>query len=125
MIGLEFTLDRLKRIQRNFWLGGGLQVVLKPTAERLSDLLSAGTADSYYVSKGSWPAGKTLGAIDLRNRTGATVIAVVRGEEGFTSPGAEFAVEAGDTLVLVATHKDMESAFRFLGADQGGGEGGG
>jgi len=91
---------------------------VKPSAERLSDLLSAGTAESYYVSKGSWPAGKTLGAVDLRNRTGATVIAVVRGEESFTSPGAEFAVEAGDTLVLVASHRDMNSAFHFLAAGQ-------
>ncbi|HEX9902007.1 MAG TPA: cation:proton antiporter, partial [Acidobacteriota bacterium] len=32
MIGLEFTLDRLKRIQRNFWLGGGLQVLLTISA---------------------------------------------------------------------------------------------
>ena len=32
MIGLEFTLDRLKRIQRNFWIGGGLQVVLTTAA---------------------------------------------------------------------------------------------
>jgi CPA2 family monovalent cation:H+ antiporter-2 len=35
MIGLEFTLDRLKRIQRNFWVGGGLQVVLTTAASVL------------------------------------------------------------------------------------------
>jgi CPA2 family monovalent cation:H+ antiporter-2 len=35
MIGLEFTLERLKRIQRNFWLGGGLQVLLTTTASTL------------------------------------------------------------------------------------------
>ncbi|MDP2915906.1 MAG: cation:proton antiporter [Candidatus Aminicenantes bacterium] len=98
---------------------------VKPSAERLSALLSAGTAESYYVSKGSWPAGKTLGAVDLRNRTGATVIAVVRGEESFTSPGAEFAVEAGDTLVLVASHRDMNSAFQFLAAGHSEGLAGG
>ena len=28
LVGLEFTLERLKRIQRNFWVGGGLQIVL-------------------------------------------------------------------------------------------------
>jgi len=88
---------------------------VRPSADRISDLLSAGTAESYYVSKGGWPAGKTLGAVDLRNRTGATVIAVVRGEESFTSPGAEFELGAGDTLVLVASHRDMNRAVRFLG----------
>ena len=35
MIGLEFTLDRLKRIRRNFWLGGGLQVLLTIAAAAL------------------------------------------------------------------------------------------
>jgi K+/H+ antiporter YhaU regulatory subunit KhtT len=47
------------------------------------------------------------------------VIAVVRGEESFTSPGAEFAVVAGDTLVLVASHRDMNRAFQFLGENSG------
>jgi CPA2 family monovalent cation:H+ antiporter-2 len=91
----------------------------KPIPERLSDLLSAGTAESYYIAKGTWAAGRTLGEIDLRNRTGATVIAVVRGEESFTSPGAEFMVGAGDTLVLVASHRDMNRAFQFLEASRG------
>lgn len=87
---------------------------VRPSIDRISDILAAGTAESYFVSKGSWPAGRTLGVLDLRNRTGATVIAVVRGEESFSSPGAEFTVEAADTLVLVASHRDMDRAFHFL-----------
>jgi monovalent cation:H+ antiporter-2, CPA2 family len=97
----------------------------RPSVERISDLLAAGTAESFYISRAAWPAGKTLGAVDLRNRTGATVIAVVRGEESFASPGAEFALEAGDTLVLVASHRDMNRALRFLetGPAEDGGQG--
>ena len=87
---------------------------VKPSMERIADFLSAGTAETFYVVKGSWPVGKTLRAIDLRKKTGATVIAVVRGEESFASPGAEFLLEAGDTLVLVANHRDMNRAFHFL-----------
>jgi CPA2 family monovalent cation:H+ antiporter-2 len=101
---------------------------IRPSMERISDILAAGTAESYYVMKDSWLAGLTLGEIDLRSRTGATVIAVVRGEESFSSPGAKFSVEAGDTLVLVASHRDMNRAFHFLGAgrpaDGPGGTGG-
>jgi len=87
---------------------------IKPSVERIADFLSAGTAETFYVVKGSWPAGKTLREINLRKKTGATVIAVVRGEESFASPGAEFTIEAGDTLVLVANHRDMNRAFHFL-----------
>ncbi len=87
---------------------------LRPTAERITDLLSAGTAETFYVMTATWPAGRTLKSIALREATGATVLAVVRGEESFTSPGGEFTVEAGDTLVLVANHKDMDGAFHYL-----------
>jgi K+/H+ antiporter YhaU regulatory subunit KhtT len=55
-----------------------------------------------------------LGALDLRGRTGATVIAVVRGEESFSSPGADFELREQDTLVLVASHRDIDRAFRYL-----------
>jgi CPA2 family monovalent cation:H+ antiporter-2 len=120
-------IDAQVKIIRNecYGLLRGTCEAFKPSMERVSDLLSAGTADSYYLIKGSWPVGKTLGAVDLRNRTGATVIAVVRGEESFTSPGAEFTIEAGDTLVLVASHRDMNGAFQFLGTDPAGGSAGG
>ncbi len=99
---------------------------IRPSMDRIADILAAGTAESYYVGKDSWPAGLTLGGIDLRSRTGATVIAVVRGDESFSSPGAEFSVEPGDTLVLVASHRDMDRAFQYLGsgrAEGGPGEG--
>lgn len=87
---------------------------IRPVADRISDLLAAGTAETFYVGKEAWPAAKTLGALDLRNRTGATVIAVVRGEESFTSPGADFEVKEQDTLVLVANHRDIDRAMRYL-----------
>jgi CPA2 family monovalent cation:H+ antiporter-2 len=51
---------------------------IRPITERITDLLAAGTAETFYVGKEAWPAAKTLGALDLRGRTGATVIAVVR-----------------------------------------------
>ena len=87
---------------------------VKPSAERIADFLSAGTAETFYITGGSWPVGRMLRAIDLRKKTGATVIAVVRGDESFASPGADFTIEAGDTLVLLASHQDMNKAFQFL-----------
>jgi len=87
---------------------------VRPSLERIADLLSEGTADTFFVGGGMWPAGKTLKEIDLRRAAGATVIAVVRGEASFPGPGAEFRIESGDTLVLVASHRDMDRAFRYL-----------
>jgi len=42
------------------------------------------------------------------------VIAVVRGEKSFTGPGADFVIQGKDTLILVANHRDIEQAFRYL-----------
>jgi CPA2 family monovalent cation:H+ antiporter-2 len=87
---------------------------IRPITERIADLLAAGTAETFYVGKEAWPAGKTLGVLDLRSRTGATVVAVVRGEQSFTSPGAPFEVREQDTLILVASHRDIDRAFHYL-----------
>jgi K+:H+ antiporter len=87
---------------------------IRPVAERIADLLVAGTAETYFIGQDAWPAGKTLGVLDLRGRTGATVIAVVRGDESFASPGAEFEVKEKDTLIMVASHRDIDRAFRYL-----------
>jgi monovalent cation:H+ antiporter-2, CPA2 family len=92
----------------------GTCVAIRPMVERIADILAAGTADIFFVGQNSWPAGKTLGDLDLRGRTGATVIAVVRGEASFSSPGAEFEVREQDTLVLVANHRDIDRAFQYL-----------
>jgi len=92
----------------------GSCAAIRPTADRVADLLTAGTAETFYVGRGTWPVGRTLGELDLRRRTGATVIAVVRNEESFASPGAEFGVREQDTLVLVANHRDIDRAFRYL-----------
>ncbi|HMA54065.1 MAG TPA: monovalent cation:proton antiporter-2 (CPA2) family protein, partial [Acidobacteriota bacterium] len=92
----------------------GACAAIRPVTERIADLLAAGTAETYFVGRGAWPAGRTLGDLDLRGLTGATVIAVVRGAESFTSPGADFRVEDQDTLVLVASHRDVDRAFAYL-----------
>lgn len=99
----------------------GSCAAVRPVTERIADLLAAGTASTFFVGRGAWPAGKTLGRIGLRTRTGATVIAVVRGGSSFAGPGGEFEVRDQDTLVLVASHRDMDRAFRYLtlGEDAG------
>ena len=93
------------------------------TAERVSaavlDALAAGTTEVARIEPGSAAAGRTLEQFDLRRRAGATVIAVVRGERSHTNPDASFRLEAGDDLVLVGSHEQIESAFALLGGEAG------
>jgi len=89
---------------------------VRPSLENIADLLTAGTAETFYLGHGSRALGLTLRELDLRQATGATIIAVVRGEESFASPPADFRLQEGDTLILMASHQAMDAAFRFLGS---------
>lgn len=60
------------------------------------------------VADGSPITGQTLGEADLRAQTGASVVAIERGEEVIPSPGGETTIRAGDTLVVVGTRADCE-----------------
>ena len=83
-------------------------------SQAILELLAAGTTDLFRVTATSAAAGKSLLELDLRRRSGATVIAVVRGERSQTNPPAEVVLEPGDVLVLVGSHAEVENAFGVL-----------
>lgn len=89
--------------------------------EKIYDYLEAGVVETFLVPEDSWINGKTLGEIDLRGKTGVTVIAVVRNEKTHSGPGADFRLEARDILVLVGDHQAMDRAFVYLGVESGAG----
>jgi len=78
------------------------------------EALAAGTTDVFRVLSESAACGRTLGELDLRRRSGASVIALVRGERSELALGAESRLEAGDDLVLVGAHSEIERAFELL-----------
>ncbi len=77
--------------------------------------LAAGTTDLFLVEAESSAAGKTLRELDLRQRTGVSVIALVRGEKSFPNPSPDLTIEANDTLVLVGSHAQIDLAWSVLG----------
>ena len=58
-------------------------------------------------------AGKTIGELRIRSSTGASIVAVVRGEEVMPNPGPELALRAGDLVGVLGT-PDQRAAFRAL-----------
>ena len=49
-----------------------------------------------------------------RTRTGVSVVAVIRGEQGFPAPGPDFVLEPKDTLVVVGTAEGINGATEIL-----------
>jgi monovalent cation:H+ antiporter-2, CPA2 family len=56
---------------------------------------------------------KTIGELRIRSSTGASIVAVVRGEEVMPNPGPEVALRAGDLVGVLGT-PDQRTAFREL-----------
>ncbi|MBB6416185.1 cation:proton antiporter regulatory subunit [Streptomyces sp. AK010] len=86
-------------------------------AERFADLtrevpgLSAG---QIQIGPGSPYAGRVLGDTRARTRTGASIVAVVRGEEVIASPGPAQGLRAGDVLVVVGTREGIAGVQRIV-----------
>jgi TrkA domain protein len=59
-------------------------------------------------------AGRTIGDARVRTLTGVSIVAVLRGEHAVPAPGPEFALEAGDYLVVVGTPRGIEEVVELL-----------
>lgn len=82
--------------------------------KKLTEVLEQSLMDTFYVEPTCAVAGKTFADINLRKRSGATIIAVIRKGVAKTNPHADFLVEPGDTLVLIGSHAELSSAFEVL-----------
>ncbi|MFJ3930901.1 MULTISPECIES: cation:proton antiporter regulatory subunit [unclassified Streptomyces] len=59
-------------------------------------------------------AGRRLGETRARTRTGASVVAIVRGEEVTPSPGPGRVLLPGDVLVVIGTHDGIAAVERLI-----------
>lgn len=84
------------------------------TMDQLTAILAAGTTDTFLVLNESPACGKTLADLNLRFLSGCSVIAVVRNNKPTTNPSADFIIEAGDVMVLLGTHAEIDKAFYLL-----------
>lgn len=85
--------------------------------ERLAtirDQVAGLVAEQLPVPPGSPYAGRTLGDTQARTRTGASVVAVLRGDRTVVSPGPDFKFEPGDRVVVVGTPDGIEAVARIL-----------
>lgn len=75
------------------------------------------SAGQVMVNPGSRYDGRPLGDTKARTRTGASIVAVVRGEQVLASPGPEEILQAGDVLVVIGTDEGIEAVRQLV--DQG------
>jgi len=89
------------------------QSIPAPIRESVS-VLDTALTESIFLMPGSPAIDKTLGELDLRGETGATVIAVIRDGNTKVSPGADYRLEERDTVILVGSPTKLKRAMDVL-----------
>ncbi|HSO73948.1 MAG TPA: cation:proton antiporter [Blastocatellia bacterium] len=88
------------------------QPVLELSA--LSEALGVASTETLFIDRKSPVIGKTLGELNVRNQTGATVITAIRDGNTEINPGPDFKFEAEDIIVLLGSPEQIEMAIEKL-----------
>jgi CPA2 family monovalent cation:H+ antiporter-2 len=80
----------------------------------IANVLDASLMDTFYVERGCSVEGRALGELDIKRKTGTTVIAVIRKGTARSNPPGDFVIESGDILVLLGSHAELNGAFVVL-----------
>ena len=70
--------------------------------------------DGYRILEGSHLNDKTIKELQIRKKTGVTVIAVRRGKTVHTNPEPDFRLKAGDFLLFTGDRESMNNALDYL-----------
>lgn len=117
---LRYGVDRhtienqIERVRRQ-----GYEMLRSPSIQRvqmsnLNAALHAATTETVKLNHTSPVIGKNLGELNLRNATGATLIAVVRGDDTKIGPGAAYKLRENDILILFGKPENIAQAVKIL-----------
>lgn len=74
-------------------------------------------AERIELSATSHWNGRLLGDTRMRTETGVSIVAVLRRAEAIPSPGPDFRLAGGDTLIVIGTREGVEAAAAILGRE--------
>ncbi|MDD5434077.1 MAG: cation:proton antiporter [Nitrospira sp.] len=78
------------------------------------DLLRGMETEAYLIKDTSGVAERSLKELNLRVETGATIIAIKRGESVHQNPSSGFVLKHRDVLLFIGKKEDLNSAVRYL-----------
>jgi K+:H+ antiporter len=90
----------------------------RPITEIQSLLHGLGEPVAVELDASCPSVGRSLAELDLRGLTGATVLAIARGQDSLPTPAATERLQTGDVLALAGTHDAVEAARVILCGSQ-------
>jgi TrkA domain protein len=87
--------------------------------ERVADLrheVEGLSIEWVTIEAGRGLADRSIGDGRIRTQTGASVVAVIRGDRSIPGPGPEFVLEPGDVALVVGSIEGVSMAQRLLTA---------
>ena len=85
-----------------------------PDLEKLELALGALEIEWVTLERDAALAGRTLQNFPLRTQTGASVVAIMRGDTAIPNPGVDTVFEPGDTVLIVGSHEQCEAARELI-----------
>lgn len=92
----------------------GLATVKERVDQVLRQSIEGLAIDWVAVSERSACAGQTIGDTELRQRTGVTIVAIIRDDRTYPSPGPDFVLRPHDTAVVIGTTEGISEAVTLL-----------
>ena len=109
VIQLEVEMIRGER----YGMLRGLQLP-RQSMRDVQAILAATLTETYRIEDGSPAIDGSIRELDLRNRTGVSIIALVRDGEPHVNPDPDMRLAAGDVVVLLGSHAALEGALALL-----------
>jgi CPA2 family monovalent cation:H+ antiporter-2 len=86
----------------------------RPHLESIYELFTAATTVTHLIRETSPVLGLSLDEIDLAEKTGVRLIALVRKGEAIGDPSGALTIAYSDILVMIGSHAQLDKARRLL-----------
>ncbi len=85
-----------------------------PAARSLPAILRAAELRTVRIPETADAAGKLIGELALRTRTGASIVGIQRDETSLINPGPDEELRVGDDVLLLGSQSHLDSAQKLL-----------